>query len=1682
MANFDAKYEIWKNSLLDLGKRNKLLNYKETKSSTIKITYPNLSDLYDSFVKEENELVFPRYIADPSSEDDAEETAFQIEDATEKGDFGGYGSPLRTSRNVKDLQRVLRNLRNKAKVAVEEQGINILYLSFGFLKYTEIEHSKTAFLAPLVLVPVTLTIESITSPYVLKLHEDEIVVNPTLAYLLDREYALKLPSFDSNGDISAFLDEVEELVKDNHWTVVRNVGLSLLSFLKINMYVDLETHKETISANPVVRALAGDGSALEKIPDDISDYDFDKSEKPTEVFQIVDADASQKEAILYAKKGISFVLQGPPGTGKSQTITNIIAECLASGKKVLFVSEKMAALEVVHHRISLAGLDDFCLVLHSQKTSKRNVLDQLERVLKLADKKATLSDTAFQKLSTLDYDKKQLNSYAEQIYAVVSPLEKSIYEVNGILANLDPYEDVIFGLPNVRKTDRNKLIKYLQFLELYSNTIGKMSDDFRSNPWRGSNLSAVTNEFRRDTTSKLSLLLPTLERKRKRVDEIYDALFSESIPSLNGIRNVIASLEGLENAVEIPNEWVTGDLIPLDEEIGSCVEQQTKINEIIDQIMQYAETLSTHSVINPVNKQDLFDVDKVINHREAVSKIISDQDPFFRWSESTYSEIISLFTEAKEKAERINSLKAELSEQFEDSIYDIDYEGILSRFKTEYTNLFKVFKGTYKADKKTFLGCHKVIGHKVSDSEILGTIDKLKEIDSLRKWFSDSTVVLNEFFADTINDESSDYGRVELDLKLFSLLTQLGNNFVVLEEKLVSFNANESALQDHYQFLYNGIFTDWTSVSTAWKWAKKFRESIITNEPSQSFVKQVCSSEEYAASCVDLRHELTEIDFTIRKEIEWFTNLFNDPEVFNELNLRELYDRLDGCMTGMALLEEWIDFRTARENCCAEGLGEAVSAIENDNIPTANIIPVFKKRFFSLWLDSVLPEYPAVQNFRRKTQEKTIQEFASLDKSQFSIARDRIKSKLINDLPSMDHFSSGQDEISILKRELAKTRRIMPIRKLFREIPNLLLTLKPCLMMSPLSVSLFLEADSYKFDTVIFDEASQVYTENAIGAISRGKQVIIAGDSKQLPPTSFFQAASTEGYYDDYDDDDEEDIPVYDSILEEANMLPERTLRWHYRSRHENLIAFSNAKIYKNRLVTFPSNIEGDQDNGVEYVYVPEGYYDRGGRKGNVVEARKVAQMVFDHFKTHPERSLGVIAFGEVQQYAIENVLREMRLADQSFESFFDESKNEAFFVKSLENVQGDERDTIIFSIGYAKDAAGVFRNQFGPLGKTGGERRLNVAITRAKYNVKLVGSILPSDINEEAVTTEGPKLLKAYIDYALNGPDILARELTYEDSAVFDSPFEEAVFNFLDRKGYKLVTQVGCSGYRIDIGVKHPKLNGVFVLGIECDGAAYHSARTARERDRLRQDVLESMGWTIYRIWSTDWIKDPVSEGQLLIEAIDRAIADYGIKQKFTPSKETDDTDDYVSVDNEVKTREQIENPYGFEKYVRTNFNDIPRDRYGYVKIEDCIRKLVVNEFPIHYEYLCQRLAYLYGNEKATVKIRREVDYGLRKLYGIVVKKGDFLYPDSNMPIIVRIPNYRKSQHISSDEFAAAMIKILGTYVGANRKTLCMETSRVYGFKSTGTTLAVSLNEAVDLLIKRGIVEETDGKLTLKE
>ena len=1964
----NQKIEIWKNKLLDLGKRNRLINYKETKRSTLTIKKPDIYDLWESIVEKNNPLEFPMYFEKLEEEGDSENEIDVKEDKQE--DETAFTFDIETNQNVRDLQRTLRNLRNKAKMAIEEQGINILYLGFGFLTWTEVEYSRNQIVSPLILVPVSLTVESISDPFMLQMTDDEIVVNPALKYKLESDFGICLPEFDEELGLQNYLDSVKKVIKNNPWTVSEEAGLSLFSFLKINMYNDLNKNRDNIISNKIVRAIAGDYTATQHIPEELKDYDFDKQLKPMDVFQVVDADSSQQEAILCAKKGISFVLQGPPGTGKSQTITNIIAECLADGKKVLFVSEKMAALDVVHKRLTAAGLDDFCLVLHSYKANKKAVLEQLRVSLALARNKAQISDEASMKLEALYQDKEKLNEYAEQIFTNVSPINMTLYQVNGILAGIDEYPEIIFDISDVRNTSFEKYNRYLYVLNNFKNTIGKMSEDFDKNPWHGATVDYVSNELRHDINARFPILAEKFSKYSIRIDEMFTSLGLSYDKTYRNIHDAIELFAIAKDSPGIPYSWIVEENIQsFMEAIAGYEEKTAAFTKKMEELQSLYLIINNNSVCTLAvrNVSDLNDAVSIAAERDNLEKRINNVPVFFRMKkelqfvllqnerriaeeqvgnilaikdrltklftndvfdfaykrvwlkyQEAYNELLydiqknnrlsfnvlsqpfailpekwlqddldvlyesaqecagkkrafycaleelgeiaknlseneeyifpkmeeltikeSLMAEikrlqhhisnhsvmseldaenmfelckqevkiAEKKAREIRELKDKILQDFNRDIFSVDFEGMLSRFKLEYTSFFKVFKSNYRVDQKQIKLLYKNPSAKLEDAVIISVLSTIKEMAQIRSdmerqcgnliiafgevfkyedtdfssiqhmlsmygelkkaenlvrkmfeiiktfnpadvkkthmygllykgletswedilriiewadvnkrrlrddgsmlqkyyksgsYISEENIFLvlctleevdkekekcNQLFSrfmsvmgDVFAYEDTNFEQVDAYFNTYSAITKGMNILEAMRQMMEEQVSSEQVLKEHYAFFYKGMNTSWNEVRNALNWTLHFKKAIDCYSPSNEFVRKVCSDRVTVANCDRYEKDLVQMVQDVDKNFRWFISLFGDLELYFHTDLQALSEQLSKCVNGLFLLEEWIDFVSARRNCEKEGLGEYIRKFEEKKIAPYQIIPIFQKRFLRLWLDAVLPEYPAVLNFRRLNQENTIREFAELDILQFEIAKARIKSKLINNLPLLDKFTNGMDELGILKRELSKQRKIMPIRKLFHQIPNLLMVLKPCLMMSPLSVSLFLEADTYQFDTVIFDEASQVCTENAIGAIARGKQVIIAGDSKQLPPTSFFTSSTSDT--DDFDTDDEDnDTEAYESILDEANLLPERTLLWHYRSRHEHLIAFSNAKIYHHNLITFPSNVDKVPDNGVEYMYVKEGFYDRGGKRGNIPEAKRVAEMVFEHFNKFPNRSLGVITFGEVQQQAIETAIRDLRMKNQQYENFFKEDKEEAFFIKNLENVQGDERDTIIFSVGYAKDNQGVFRMNFGPLSKSGGERRLNVAITRAKYNIKLVGSILPTDIDIDRISSEGPKLLRAYIDFALNGISSLEREITESDIVHHDSPFEKAVYDFLDRKGYKLATQVGCSGYRIDMAVKHPTISGLYVLGIECDGATYHSARTARERDRLRQDVLENMGWKIYRIWSTDWIKDSITEGERLISVIDQTIANYGIKEPEEPVDISEEPVEFVSLEEKATSIDDMENPYGFVKEQEVSFDRLSR-KSGYLSGSDCILEIINSSYPVHYDIICQHMAPLYGNMKATVKIRREVDYCIKQLGRKVVKKGDFYYPVGYTEVIPRV-NSRKITHISTDELAEAMYVVLSKSVGLTKEQLCSECAHAYNFQRMTANIVAAMNKAFDLLLSDKRIEIIEGKVNI--
>lgn len=1673
MNNIEKKLDAWKKHLIDLGKKNPLINMKTQAKSALRFTSPSMMDLWNLIVTQEKPIEF-RTILDNYDEE------YEIEQA-EESSFK-YGD-VETNHVPKDVQRILRNLRKKAKTFADEQGINVLYMTFGIIEWKDSQASSNINRSPLVLVPVSLTWESINSPICMSMIDDEILLNPAIKHKFSEEFNSEIPELQPDEDLCSYFATLRKYSASEGFSIKDEVYVSILSFTKISIYNDIEKHEEQMAAHPLIQALSGEGEGLrvqESLSVELGEIDHD-SEDPTKVFQIVDADSSQQDAITYAKKGISFVLQGPPGTGKSQTITNIIAEQIASEKKVLFVSEKKAALDVVFRRLKEAGLADFCFILHDTKANKKAVVEQLRTVMEMSSKHAEISDAAMFELDELVRCRDTLNNYANELNKKIEPLRKSVFQANGEISALDDIEDVVFSFPNITFISDSDYRTILSLLNRLKEALFRMNTRISDNPWRNSVVKYVTQEFRHDLNSIGSRI----------ENQCHTAIrLSESISEASGVARPLTfeELFGMSKMLRtagefhhVPSKWFEDNNILL---VEASLSECKKAREHFDQ--RCADLRTLFEDVKKVFHSSSLDTLGKLDSQQYVIKILDvienyiGQDSFYSVSDQDSSRI-GFAKNIVEKTLLFNSEKENLLKIYSDDLFSIDSDELLSRFEINSKKVFRFLSSSYRADKRQFMSMRKNTDKKYSDREAIIILKQVGKLKKMRHELVDNSKEMLTMFPTEYFIDSSDMKAVLDKIDNLAILQKYRRGLNSLKSILTDEAEKHDELVFLFGSLYQGFSTDWNSVDCAIEWTHDVSKQIGQYDfRDDSFVKGICESESFAGKCLTFANKLDELKNSLEIDLNWFINLFESGEEINKLEISRIAARVYDCRNNLSLLDQWNDLRNIMDECEKAHLGEYMKQIFTGRVSNEHIIEAFKKRFFRLWIDGVIPNLPEVRDFNETKQDGYIRDFRRLDKEQFAIAQKAVKVRLINNLPDLNTFSNGQ--VNILKRELAKQRRLLPVRKLFGMIPNLIMTLKPCLMMSPLSVSQYLEADNYKFDTVIFDEASQVKTENALGAIYRAKQVIIAGDSKQLPPTSFFDSASIADF--DSDEDDENDPGILDtSLLEESLYLPSRELLWHYRSKHEHLIAFSNAKIYRNRLISFPSNRERSSGWGVEYIYVENGVYNgKSNPKGNLEEAKRVADEVFRHFREHPERTLGVVAFGTVQEEAIENQINIRRQRNPQYEEFFREDINEPFFVKSLENVQGDERDTIIFSIGYAKDKAGIMRMNFGPLSKAGGERRLNVAITRAKYNVKLVGSILPTDILIERISEDGPKLLRKYIEFAINGPEVLDQDVSISDDEDFDSPFEKSVYDFLSAKGFKVDAQVGCSGYRIDLAVKHPKLSGIYVLGIECDGAMYHSSKTARERDRLRQSLLESMGWKLYRIWSTDWIKDMVNEKRRLLEAVQKAIDGY-VENEKPVSKQAQDNKptnpgNYISISN----RDSISDLFQlYEKCELEPFRDmefVPRERKE-MEIMNIIRK----EGPVHREVIFRRFseAKKHGQPSKLVRLsttdKNKINIGLSRLKSQYIQFGEFFYlPEQQSMLHPRVAGDRKINEIAPSELEIAIKTVLKSSCGVSREDLIRTTAQVLGYERFGVNIRDVLEGLYYRLKENGQLKEVDG------
>jgi len=664
---------------------------------------------------------------------------------------------------------------------------------------------------------------------------------------------------------------------------------------------------------------------------------------------------------------------------------------------------------------------------------------------------------------------------------------------------------------------------------------------------------------------------------------------------------------------------------------------------------------------------------------------------------------------------------------------------------------------------------------------------------------------------------------------------------------------------------YSGDGTDWTALRARVGWLEGLVERVGEPLPLQ-LTAQVSSADESWPEPAEMQAQSTVLRAAVdrlgaRFECDRAAAVIEAAEErpLDELEryCRQLQERIDDLLP-------WTEYRSTQRRADALGWGAFAAALAATRTESERVVPAFQRAFWTRRLELLFDAHEELAEFRGHTHERLRKEFQQLDRRLVDGATERLISRANAERP--DAVVAAGSEVDLLLREDKKKRRHMPVRRLLAGLPELLPRLKPCLMMSPLSVSHFLTPE-HRFDLIIFDEASQVPPEDAINCIYRGQQLIVAGDDKQLPPTAFFQRTEQED--ESYDEEAEATEEVMDSVLEAAApLLQAHSLRWHYRSRHEHLISFSNHHLYSNSLVTFPSPEQSSPRLGVALTHVPDGVYDRGKSGTNRVEAARVVERLTDYLLDGSDRSIGVIAFSVAQADAIRDELERAKRDRPELEAFFSGDRLTDVFVKNLESVQGDERDVILFSVGYGKDSSGRFTMNLGPLTGENGHRRLNVAVTRARERVEVVTSVLGTDFSLAEEASRGVRLLRDYLDFAERGPDALRAGLG-EMGGEFESPFEESVAAVLRDLGHQAIPQVGVGGFRIDLGIVDPGALGRFLIGIECDGATYHSTPTARDRDRLREEVLRDLGWSLHRIWSWDWVRDRPAE----IERLDQAI-----------------------------------------------------------------------------------------------------------------------------------------------------------------------------------------------------------------
>lgn len=1393
------KFDIWERKLLDFSLRNSLLNLSLRRRAVQFISF-DVNRIEDHLQDGKEYRIISKPDVDMHVEFNGNLAKSKllnhlcelISNDIEHQTLHTYLSECETKSVLKNIYRASRN-------ALEETGANSLFLSIGTLRWFETEQSTTPRYAPLLLLPVEIIYKK--GNYYIRTRDEEISLNITLMEFLHQNYDISingldpLPLDESGVDVPLIFAIVRDALRERkRWDVEEEAILGTFSFSKFLMWNDVHNHRDDFAQNDIISSFVANRLICE--PDVINRclQEIDDQLTPDNIALPVPADSSQLAAVIAGGNGNSFILYGPPGTGKSQTITNLIANALYHGKRVLFVAEKMAALNVVQSRLEKIGLAPFCLELHSNKSTKQHVLKQLDKALKVAHiiPPAEFLATAKKIFSR----RKELIAYLKALHNHDSGDGMSLYDC---LQRYESIEEAPF--PSFR---------YDAAIDAFIGAEGiKGIEDILGN--------------------RLEVVL-------KLVGD----------PSCHPLKGLIVDREMLMNA---------------DTQVAKMMEASKTLNEACDWDLNLGEA------------------------KKLLELILRDNTP-----------------------------------------------AILSEDPQQLRRQWRAVNA---------------------------------------KWF------IARFFAK--------------------------RNFV------------------NFLRQFNPLLRD--------REVDQLIEDLISYRERHDKIAQI--------------HSLIDRYFGVR---------FSEDVMPDYDCLKNWANMLDQWGRNASRMREWYHWSVYASELRKNGLGCVADAFETTCINPVGIKDAFLKALFRYKAEAKISKSELLTTFEGMLFDEKTAAYKVLAEEFRILTQKELYAKLASCVPRMTDNAYTGSEIGLLNRNISNGGRGTSLRDLFNQLPTLLPRLCPVMLMSPMSVAQYVDLKGGKFDLVIFDEASQMPTSEAVGAIARGKSLIVVGDPKQMPPTSFFTSTNV--------DAEEASIDDMESVLEDCRTIevPSLQLSWHYRSRHESLIAFSNNEYYDGALTTFPS--ADDQRTKVHFVPI-NGHYEKGTSRSNPAEAEAIVDEIVRRLRNEKlcKNSIGVICFSVTQQGLIEDLLQKRLDGDKELQDAANRMY-EPIFIKNLENVQGDERDVILFSIGYGPDKTGKVSMNFGPLNNAGGERRLNVAVSRGRCEMYIFSTLKSVDIDLRRSKAKGVEGLKHFLQYAETGSLPTASQAR---QVHYNSPVREQIAAELKKLGYNVSTNVGRSQFRVDVAIERQNSPGTYSLGILLDGEGYRETPTTRDRDIVQPSVLQALGWRVMRVWSVDWFRNRERVIAYIVEQLENNV-------------ETDNHNENISVFDVAaeQVEETMSNAKSYSQFVTTY------EEAALKHDEALMREIIAYEQPVKLMYLCRRINAFRMAERVTPTMQRKIRELANRFY---VDESGSIWLDAESSEnynIYRVGSDRDISEIPEIEIRNAILETLEEQVAINNDSLTSIASRKMGFARRGTKIDAAFRKTIDSLLRLGELETAGGNLRI--